>query len=105
MEQEVNTEFNTESYTEIEIPEATKTPPAEPENEAVVYCGPSVIGVAGQFTVYRNGIPEPLREFIDAHPAAKGLLIPLGRFAKARIALETPGSAENVLYQRIVSGL
>jgi len=107
MEAEVNTEI-TEANAKIKMPNVTKMTPAEPKNKAyreMVYCGPTVIGVASQFTVYRNGIPAPLQEFIDAHPAAKGLMVPLERFAKARIALETPGSAENVLYQRIVSDL
>ncbi len=66
-----------------------------------VYCGPSVRGVARQYTTYINGIPEALQEFMEAHPGAKALLVPPERFAQTRKRLETPGTAEAILYQKI----
>lgn len=72
-----------------------------PISGPLVYCGPSVRGVARQYTTYINGIPEALQEFMEAHPAAKALLVPPKRFAQTRKRLETPGTAEAILYQKI----
>lgn len=66
-----------------------------------VYCGPSVRGVARQFTVYSAGIPDALKEFIEAHPSARGLLVSTERFARVRVRLETPGTAEYTLFQKV----
>ena len=71
-----------------------------------VYCGPSVQGVAKQYTVYTGGnVPGPLRDFVQQHPAARGLVVAIGRFAKMRQRLETPGTAEAMLFQKVKSEL
>ncbi len=66
-----------------------------------VYCGPSVRGVARQFTVYTGGIPDALKEFILEHRAAKGLLVSVERFAQVRTRLETPGTGEFILFRKV----
>ena len=66
-----------------------------------VYCGPSVRGVARQFTVYHGGIPDALKEFIKEHRAAKGLLVSVERFAQVRTRLETPGTGEYILFRKV----
>ena len=71
----------------------------------VVYCGPSVRGVARQYTVYTGTIPAALADFIQAHPAAKGLLVSVGRFAQVRSNLGRSGTAEAILFQKIKSEL
>lgn len=70
-----------------------------------VYCGPSVRGVARQYTVYAGTIPETLKAFIAAHPAAKGLLVSVDRFAQVRSNLGRSGTAEAILFQKIKSEL
>ena len=71
-----------------------------------VYCGPSVKNVARQYTTYQGGgIPDALREFIKAHPAARGLITSTGKFAAMRKRLETPGTAEAILYKTVKSEL
>lgn len=70
-----------------------------------VYCGPSVRGVARQYTVYAASIPAALEEFVKNHPAAKSLLVPVERFAETRKRLETAGTAEAILYNKIKSEL
>lgn len=93
----------------VETAEVAKAPRAEPKEEITfpencVYCGPSVKGVAKQYTVYTGGnIPAPLRDFIQKHPAAKGMVVTIGCFAKMRERLETPGTAEALLFQQIKS--
>lgn len=71
----------------------------------VVYCGPSVRGVARQYTVYARGIPAVLEAFIQAHPAAKGLVVNVERFAQIRSNLSRSGTAEAILFQKIKSEL
>ena len=39
----------------------------------VVYCGPSIPGVAKQYTAYTNGIPTALAEAIVKQPAMEGM--------------------------------
>ena len=71
-----------------------------------VYCGPSVKGVAKQYTVYTGGnVPGPMRDFVNHHPAARGLVDAIGRFAKMPQRLETPGTAEAMLFQKVKSDL
>lgn len=71
-----------------------------------VYCGPSVKGVAKQYTPYIGGyVPTQLRDFIRQHPAARGLVTTIDNFAKMRERLETPGTAETLLFQRVKSEL
>lgn len=66
-----------------------------------VYCGPSVRGVARQYTTYQGGIPEPLKEFVKAHPAARGLIVSTEKFAGVRRRLETHGTAEAIIYKKV----
>ena len=66
-----------------------------------VYCGPSVRGVARQYTTYQGGIPDPLKEFIKEHPAVRGLIVPASRFAIVRKRLETRGTAESIIYKKV----
>lgn len=95
----------------VETAEVAEAPGAEPKEEITfpencVYCGPSVKGVAKQYTVYTGGnIPAPLRDFVQQHPAARGLVVAIGRFAKMRQRLETPGTAEAMLFQKVKSEL
>ena len=46
-----------------------------------------------------------LADFIQAHPAAKGLLVSVGRFAQVRSNLGRSGTAEAILFQKIKSEL
>lgn len=70
-----------------------------------VYCGPSVRGVAHQFTVYPGELPEALRAFLNEHLAAAGLVVAIDLFAEVRRRVEIPGTAENILYNKIKSEL
>ena len=69
----------------------------EAKTGPVVYCGPSVRGVARQYTVYAGTIPAALADFIQAHP--------VGRFAQVRSNLGRSGTAEAILFQKIKSEL
>ncbi len=97
-----------EGNAEVKKVEIVKTPVAEPEDEAyteMVYCGPTLPRIAKQFTVYKKGLPKALLRFMRAHSAARGLVVPLERFAEVRKALDDPESAVSALYQEVASGL
>jgi hypothetical protein len=70
-----------------------------------VYCGPSVRGVARQYTTYQGGIPKELKAFLQAHPAAKRLIVPTSQFAGIRKKLETHGTAEAAIYKQVKAEL
>lgn len=66
-----------------------------------VYCGPSVKGVARQYTTYQGGIPDALREFIRKHPVALGLIVSTGNFQAMRKRLEMRETPEAKLYKAV----
>ena len=88
--------------------EDTATAPETPEQDLFagiqnpcVYCGPTVRGVARQYTTYQGGIPDALRDFIKEHPEARWLIVSTARFPATRKRLDTPGTAEAKLYKRV----
>jgi len=98
------------AVSEATIPEAetaAETAATEREKADVtrVYCGPTVRGVAKQYTVFRGGIPEALEDFSERHPEVKALLVPVEQFAETRRKMETAGTAEAILYHKIKSEL
>ncbi len=83
---------------------ADKTPAAQTV-EAVAYCGPTIKGVAPQYTVFVGGIPEKLTEIAEEHPVVKALIVPREKLAEMRVKVEQSGTRENLLYQNAVSVL
>ena len=73
--------------------------------EVLVYCGPSVRGVAKQFTVYDERVPAEGGRFLAKHPAAQTLCVPLEDFAATRAGLNTKGSVQDTLYKTILKEL
>lgn len=79
---------------------------AEAEREpaeagSFVYCGPSIRGVARQFTVFNGGLPETVKDFTDKHPLVRALIVPVDRFAEMRRKLETKGTAEALIFAKL----
>lgn len=54
----------------------------------VVWCGPTIPGVAKQYDTFTGGTPRAMEAAIKDHPALAGLLVPLDAFPEARRALE-----------------
>lgn len=50
----------------------------------VVYCGPTIPGVAVQFTTYTNGTPTALAEAVKKSKALGGLVVPLDQLPEVR---------------------
>ena len=76
-----------------------------PAVQAVAYCGPTIKGVAPQYTVFVDGIPEKLAEIAEEHPVVKALIVPREKLAEMRVKVEQNGTRENLLYQNAVSVL
>lgn len=71
-----------------------------------VYCGPSVKGVARQYTIFQGGgLPEALRAFVEDHPEVLPLIVSIGKFPAMRKRLDTPGTPEARLFKRIKGAL
>ena len=90
----------------LEINENGEITLKEPERDVLaaiqnpcVYCGPTVRGVARQYTTYRGGIPDVLRDFIKEYPEARQLIVSTAQFPAMRKRLDTPGTAEAKLYK------
>ena len=60
-----------------------KTNSTEQTTGTVVYCGPTIPGVAKQYTSYTNGVTAPLAEAIEKYPPVGGLVIPLDQLPEA----------------------
>lgn len=80
----------------------------EPERDVLagiknpcVYCGPTMRGVARQYTTFQGGIPDALRDFIKEHPEARQLIVSTAQFPAMRRRLDTPGTAEAKLYKQV----
>lgn len=84
---------------------AVDNTPAVQAEEAVVYCGPTIKGLAPQYTVFVGGIPEKLTEVAEEHPVVKALIVPREKLAEMRVKVEQSGTRENLLYQNAVSVL
>lgn len=62
--------------------------------QTVVYCGPTVRGVAQQFSVFTGGLPQRVQDFVTEHPMAAGLIVPLEEFAATRLRISKGEGAE-----------
>ena len=70
-----------------------------------VYCGPTIRGVANQYTVFEGGIPAKLEELASKNAAVKALIVPLEKFAVTRERVERKGTAENILFEKALKAL
>lgn len=66
----------------------------------VAYCGPTVKGIAPQYTVFVDGLPEKLKEKVEQVPFLKALIVPLDKLAEMRVKIEQDGTRENILYKK-----
>ena len=51
---------------------------------AVVYCGPRIPGIAAQYQVFIDGLPEQLKAAIEKKPVLGALIVPVAEMAEAR---------------------
>ena len=65
----------------------------------VVYCGPTIPGVAVKFTTYTNGTPAALAEAIKKKPVLGGLVVPLDQLPEVRRQFSTGTGRYCTLYK------
>lgn len=82
-----------------------RTKPTEPTGP-LVYCGPTIKGIAKQYTTFSDGIlPEALAEKAQAIPAIRALIVPLDALAQTRLSLGDKGSTESIIFSTIQKSL
>lgn len=69
--------------------------------ETVVYCGPSIPGVAKQYSFYTNGIPAVLAAAISEYPPLEVLVVPLAQLPAAMKALRDKKGHTYRLYRLV----
>lgn len=79
----------------------TSAPKKSSGGKIWVYCGPTIKGIAKQYTVYRDDTPSALKELLKIRPALKGLLVELDRFPEVRRKLGRKGTAEAILFEKL----
>ena len=92
----------TETEKEAALMEMKAEAEREPaETGSFVYCGPSIRGVARQFTVFNGGRSETLKGLTPTHPPLRPLICSVDRFAEMRRKLETKGTAEALIFAKL----
>lgn len=76
----------------------TATKPAQPET--VVYCGPTLRGIAKQYTPFTDGLPESLRQQCEKIPLLHELIVPIDQLSATKSAINTFGSKARMVYDR-----
>lgn len=85
--------------------ETTQKAAAQKTEDTVVYCGPTVRGVAQQFTPFIGGVPQRVQDFVNKYPEAAKLIVPYGDFAKVRERIASGKGAECVMIRSIKNKL
>ena len=67
----------------------------------VMYCGPSIKGVARQYTAYNNGIPEGLKQAAEKNKILAALIVPLEDLPEAMRQLRQKSGRIHTLYKAV----
>ena len=86
--------MGTEKKAAAEVQENQTEQAAAQVQAPVAYCGPTIKGIAPQYTVFVDGLPDKLKEKVEQ---VKALIVPLDKLAEMRVKLEQDGTRENIL--------
>lgn len=92
--------MGTEKKAAAEVQENQTEQAAAQVQAPVAYCGPTIKGIAPQYTVFVDGLPEKLKEKVEQVPFLKALIVPLDKLAEMRVKIEQDGTRENILYKK-----
>lgn len=73
---------------------------AAEEAGTLVYCGPTIPGVAKQFTFYRGGVTAGLKAAQERRPVLGGLTVPLDQLPEAMRQLREKTGPIYALYRK-----
>ena len=71
--------------------------------QALIWMGPAISGVAMPGTVYRSGLTPQIEKAVEEQPALKRLLVPVGEAAEMRKELRNPQSAASICYHNALA--
>lgn len=92
--------MGTEKKAAVEVQETQTEQTAVQVQAPVAYCGPTIKGIAPQYTVFVDGLPDKLKEKVEQVPFLKALIVPLDKLAEMRVKIEQDGTRENILYKK-----
>lgn len=92
--------MGTEKKAAAEVQENQTEQAAAQVQAPVAYCGPTIKGIAPQYTVFVDGLPDKLKEKVEQVPFLKALIVPLDKLAEMRVKIEQDGTRENILYKK-----
>jgi len=70
----------------------------------LIYIGPNITRIGlSQFQVFLGGMPVAALKAADTLPEIQRLFVPIGDFAKAKLALNRDGSLEQKTYKAVVA--
>lgn len=92
--------MGTEKKAAAEVQENQTEQAAAQVQAPVAYCGPTIKGIAPQYTVFVDGLPDKLKEKVEQVPLLKALIVPLDKLAEMRVKIEQEGTRENILYKK-----
>lgn len=72
---------------------------------SVVYCGPTIPGVAVQYTTYTNGMPAALAEAIKKKPVLGGLVVHLEQLPEVRRQFHDGAGRYYTLYKTALANI
>ena len=82
--------MGTEKKAAAEVQENQTEQAAAQVQAPVAYCGPTIKGIAPQYTVFVDGLPDKLKEKVEQVPLLKALIVPLA--TRPRMIICSPPS-------------
>ena len=71
----------------------------EKKEVGMCYIGPTIPRVAQSNTVYKNGLPSQLEQWMEKYPVFRSLLVPVTGIVEVRREIREIGSEKNLVYQ------
>lgn len=68
----------------------------------LIYCGPNFTGELQQFSIFKEGIPDHIKTYIEKCPEIKRMFYPTSKLIKVRNKIKEQGSKENQMYIKIL---
>lgn len=72
-------------------------------DQILVYTGPTIKGIAVQYSQFIHGIPKRLLEYAEENRDVKRLIVPVDKFLEAKKNINIQGSIENISYNNILN--
>lgn len=79
----------------------SKKKAAQAESTTYIYCGPTIVGLVKQYSLFTGGIPEQLAEAAAKNAAIKALILPVDKLQEARKQINARSGAVYALYKRV----